>query len=321
MSERNNKRECLVSDQALARLKKCLPAEAVLQEEPMKKHTTFRIGGPAEVFCQPDSEEDLKTLMDFLREEKLPYFLLGNGSNLLVGDLGIPGLVVSMGRLKGTRVENEDLFAYAGTPLASAFRAALDASLSGLEFASGIPGSVGGAVFMNAGAYGGEIRDVLTSVRILMPDGSLLSVPAEEMNLSYRHSALMEDRFQGAVLVSAKFCLTGKDPEEIAAVAADFNQRRREKQPLEYGSAGSTFQRPKGYFAGKLIQDAGLQGYRVGDAQVSTKHAGFVVNLGNAAAEDVLSVIRHVQETVWDKFQVRMKPEVRMVGDFLSQME
>ncbi|MDD6666824.1 MAG: UDP-N-acetylmuramate dehydrogenase [Lachnospiraceae bacterium] len=315
-----NQRGNMVSSEALSRLKKRIPEDAILLEEPMKKHTSFRIGGPAEAFCQPEREEDLAEIMKWIREEKLPYFLLGNGSNLLVGDLGIPGVVVSMGRLKGSRVENEDLYVMAGTSMAAAYHAALDACLSGLEFASGIPGSVGGGVFMDAGAYGGEIRDVLTSVRVLLPDGSFEEIPAEKLNLSYRHSAFMEDpKGQERIVVGAHFHLNSKDPEEIAAVSADFNQRRREKQPLEYGSAGSTFKRPEGYFAGKLIQDAGLQGYRVGDAEVSKKHAGFVINLANASAADVLAVIRHVQETVWEKFGVKLEPEVRLVGSFMEE--
>lgn len=295
------------------KLLQILTEEQVLMEEPMRNHTTFRVGGPAEYFLRPE-EEEIAPVAALCMEEKIPLQIIGNGSNLLVGDKGIRGVVMEIGsRLKQVKVEGNLLTAQAGVSLAQAAREAAKASLSGLEFASGIPGTVGGAVVMNAGAYGGEMKDVVQWARILKPDGQVYQLTREELDFSYRHSAVMD--CQGIVL-SAAFELAAVDESLIRARMELLENQRAQKQPLEYGSAGSTFKRPEGYFAGKLIMDAGLRGYRAGGAQVSEKHCGFVINTGDATAADVLAVIRHVQDTVMQQFGVKLETEVKLIGNF-----
>ncbi|MEE3481081.1 MAG: UDP-N-acetylmuramate dehydrogenase, partial [Lachnospiraceae bacterium] len=290
-------------------------AAAVSADEPMSAHTTFRSGGEAACFAEPTGEE-LAALLSFVSAEKIPYFILGNGSNVLFSDAGFDGLVIGIGKnMSRIAAEGAEIRAEAGAHLSSLAKAALDNSLTGLEFASGIPGSVGGGVFMNAGAYGGELKDVILGVTALTLSGEKKSYSAKELELSYRHS-IFSDKAKGEVVVSASFALTPGDTGEIAAKMQDLNARRREKQPLEYPSAGSTFKRPEGHFAGQLIQEAGLMGYAVGDAMVSTKHAGFVVNTGKASASDIFAVITHVQEKVYETSGVRLEPEVRLIGKF-----
>ena len=280
-----------------------LPQLGLLQDEPMKKHTTFRIGGPADYYAEPDMSR-ISKLIEMAKACDMPVTVIGNGSNLLVGDKGIRGLVIGIG--KGlSEIEVTEAVAQQST--------AQEASLSGLEFASGIPGSVGGAVVMNAGAYGGEIKDVLIDATVLTAEGELKTVTRDELDLSYRHSIVPE---KGYIVLSARFRLTPKPKDEIKSYMAELRAKRVEKQPLEYPSAGSTFKRPEGYFAGKLIMDAGLRGYSVGDAQVSQKHCGFVVNKGEATAADVLTLIKDVQETVLKQFGVKLEPEVKMIGEF-----
>lgn len=307
-----------------------LPQLSLMQDEPMKKHTTFRIGGPADYYAEPDASQ-ISKLIEIAKACDMPVAVIGNGSNLLVGDKGIRGLVIGIGKgLSAIEVteavaqqstaqdftaqgNGHIITAGAGAILAAVAAKAAEASLSGLEFASGIPGSVGGAVVMNAGAYGGEIKDVLIDATVLTAEGELKTVTGDELDLSYRHSIVPE---KGYIVLSARFMLTPKPQDEIKAYMAELRAKRVEKQPLEYPSAGSTFKRPEGYFAGKLIMDAGLRGYSVGDAQVSGKHCGFVVNKGEATAADVLTLIKDVQETVLKQFGVKLEPEVKMIGEF-----
>ncbi len=290
-------------------------AAAVSVDEPMSAHTTFRAGGKASCFAEP-TEEELAELMSFVTAEGLPYFILGNGSNVLFSDAGYDGLVISIGKnMAQIRTDGGAITAGAGALLSSVAAEALRQGLTGLEFASGIPGSVGGGVFMNAGAYGGELKDVISRVTALTPAGEKKTYRTEELDFSYRHSIFTAEA-AGEIVLSADFSLKEGDPDRIRETMQDLNARRREKQPLEFPSAGSTFKRPEGHFAGKLIQEAGLMGYAVGDAMVSTKHAGFVVNTGKASASDIYAVICHVQETVLEMSGVRLEPEVRLIGDF-----
>lgn len=288
-----------------------LPYGDVKSGELLKKHTSFRIGGGASCFVEPHSTEDLAACLRLCRERALPYFILGNGSNLLVSDEGIGGVVLHVGKgLSHITVTGNTVTAGAGARLTDVCREAAEASLTGLEFAYGIPGSVGGGVFMNAGAYGGELCQVLETVTVLTAAGQLVTLGAGDCDLSYRHSRFMED---GSVVVEASFALTPGDRETILSRMADILGRRKDKQPLEWPSAGSVFRRPEGYFAGALIEGAGLKGYAVGDAQVSEKHAGFIINKGNATAKDVRELIRHIQRTVREKDGVELVCEIRFV--------
>ena len=285
----------------------------ILQDEPLSRHTTFRIGGPADCFVSPD-ERQLPAILQMAGEYKIPCTIIGNGSNLLVGDKGIRGIVIEIGRnMESVEIEENRLKIGAGTILGRAAQLAAEAALGGMEFAAGIPGSLGGAVVMNAGAYGGEMKDILLSARVLTTDGQILELDREQLDLSYRHSCICDKNY---IVISAVVELERKPQEEIRALMADLRNRRIDKQPLEYPSAGSTFKRPEGFFAGKLIEDAGLRGYSVGGAQISEKHCGFVINKDKATAADVLQLIRDVQDRVFDKFKVRLEPEVRMIGEF-----
>ena len=294
------------------RLRSIVGDDNVALDEPMSKHTSFRIGGPADLFVTPDDIDELRDVIAACRAAGVPHFVLGCGSDLLVADEGYRGVIVSCTKgLVNVAIDDERMACQAGVPLREASEMACELGLSGLEFACGIPGSVGGACFMNAGAYGGCVADVLESVRCLMPDGTQQSLPVEELALGYRASRV---RDEGLVVLSATFRLHEGDQDDIRARMDDFTQRRRKKQPLELPSAGSTFKRPEGHFAGKLISDAGLKGYAHGGASVSTKHAGFVVNNGGATAADVHAVIRHVQDEVERQFGVRLEPELRFLG-------
>ena len=290
-----------------------MPELVIRTEEPMSKHTTFRIGGAAEVFAAPDARE-LPQLLAMAKGADVPVTVIGNGSNLLVGDRGICGLVIEIGeRMSEVRIEGTILVAGAGALLSKAAQTAAAAGLGGLEFAAGIPGSVGGAVVMNAGAYGGEMKDVLQSVKVLTEEGELLILTTEELELGYRNSCVPERKY---IVVEATMELAAKPEEEIRAYMAELRAKRIEKQPLEYPSAGSTFKRPEGYFAGKLIMDAGLRGYTVGGAQVSEKHCGFVINKGGATAADVRQLMQDVHDRVKEQFDVELEPEVKMIGSF-----
>ena len=294
-----------------------IPVETILLEEPMKKHTTFRIGGNADMFVSP-SLEQIPQIVALARECQVPVTIVGNGSNLLVGDKGIRGLVLAIGKGADHIVledmgETVRLSVGAGALLSKIAAEAAKNSLTGFEFAAGIPGTLGGAVVMNAGAYGGEIKDVLVSARVLTPQGEIQTLSKEELQLSYRHSCIPEN---GYIVLDAVMELAKGEEALIRGAMEDYKGRRIEKQPLEYPSAGSTFKRPEGYFAGKLIQDAGLRGYQVGGAQVSEKHCGFVINKKDATAQDVLQLIMDVKQKVYEEFQVELEPEVKMIGEF-----
>ncbi len=280
----------------------------------MKNHTTFRVGGPADIFLTPSAEE-LPAVLSVCREEQMPVTVIGNGSNLLVGDQGIRGVVICIGfGMRGIRVDGEKIFLEAGVTLAAAAQQAAKAGLTGLEFASGIPGTFGGAVVMNAGAYGGEMKDVIVSVRVISEDGEILTLSKEELDLSYRHSVIPE---RGYLVIDGELLLTReKNPDQITERMEELKKKRIEKQPLEYPSAGSTFKRPEGYFAGKLIMDAGLRGFSVGGAAVSEKHCGFVINKGNATAADICALMDEVTRIVKEKYAVTLEPEVKKVGEF-----
>lgn len=289
------------------------PAYSVDRGVPLASYTTLRVGGPADFFAEIQEEGQLCALLQGARETGTPVLLLGNGSNVLVRDGGFRGLALHMG--KGfSRIAQEGglITAQAGALLSTLSRFARDAGRMGLEFAQGIPGTVGGGVYMNAGAYGGEVGAVISAVRVLTRAGNIENVPGEEMAFSYRHTRAMEEDW---IILGASFRLAEGDREKIEAAMRDFAARRKEKQPLEYPSAGSFFKRPTGHFAGKLIEDAGLKGLTVGGAQVSEKHAGFLINRGGATADDFLRLKDRVQEVVWQRFQVALEPEVRIVGD------
>lgn len=289
-----------------------LPELTVMVDEPMSTHTTFRVGGPADVLVSPSSAE-LPVVLQMAKEDGIPVTVIGNGSNLLVRDGGIRGLVIEIGkRMDEIQIKGNHLIVEAGALLSKAANAAAGAGLGGMEFAAGIPGSLGGAVVMNAGAYGGEMKDILVSATVIDAQGKLLTLSNEALDLSYRHSCIPENNY---VVISAELELTEKPEEEIRQVMAELRDKRVEKQPLEFPSAGSTFKRPEGYFAGKLIQDAGLRGYKVGDAQVSEKHCGFVINRGSATAQDILQLISDVQRKVQDEFSVDLETEVRIIGE------
>ena len=293
-------------------LKNTLTEGTLLTNEPMSRHTSFCIGGPADYFVSVAGTDELKSVCRLCRSQGVPFFIVGNGSNLLVSDLGIRGVVIHLGRLfSEVELDGTILTVQAGAPMSKVARTALDASLTGFEFAAGIPGSFGGAVVMNAGAYGGEMEDILLDAELLTPEGDILVLSAEELDLSYRHSIVSD---KGYIVLSARIGLTPGDPLKIRERMDQLSQARRQKQPLEYPSAGSTFKRPEGYYAGKLIQDTGLMGYTVGGAKVSEKHAGFVINQGGATAEEVRFLICQVQKKVREKFGVTMEPEVRFVG-------
>lgn len=291
-----------------------IPKERILFHEPMSGHTTFRVGGESECLILIQQEEELVQLVPYLNRIKEEYFILGNGSNLLVGDRGYRGVVLKFdGPMAQISVEETRLTAKAGAPLAKAAAAARDCGLSGMEFAAGIPGSIGGGVVMNAGAYGGEMKQVVTSVRVLDREGKILVLDNDAMEFGYRTSAIKN---RPIVVLDVTVQLTKGDPEEIGGKMEELAGLRRSKQPLEYPSAGSTFKRPEGYYAGKLIMEAGMRGYRIGGAQVSDKHCGFVINAGGATAADIRQVIEKVQERVEERFHVRLEPEIIFLGDF-----
>lgn len=285
-----------------------------LENVDMGKYTSFRTGGRAAEMAVPENAEELLQLMREIHDQDRNYIVLGNGSNTLVLDTGFHGIVVKLGKaFSQIRRQGERLICGSGVFLSAAAREAQASGLTGLEFASGIPGSVGGAVFMNAGAYGGEMKDVVEEAVVVRRNGSgTATLTGEELEFAYRHSVLEKT---GDIVISVTLKLQPGDPQQIAAQMAELTRRRNEKQPVQYPSCGSFFKRPEGYFAGKLIQDAGLKGLTVGGAQVSTLHSGFIINRGGASAADIVDLMRLVQNTVFDKFGVRLEPEVRIIGD------
>lgn len=286
----------------------------ILVAEPMKNHTTFRIGGPADALALPKTPEEVAEVVHFCHDHAQPYYVLGNGSNLLVSDEGYRGLVLQLYRnFNDIQVNGETITVQSGAMLAAVARTAYQTGLTGLEFASGIPGTIGGAVVMNAGAYGGEMKNVLKEVTVLTKEGEVLVIPAKALELGYRTSVIPKN---GWIVLGAVLQLKKGDQEQILARMEELKEQRITKQPLDLPSAGSTFKRPEGYFAGKLIMDAGLRGFTVGGAQVSEKHCGFVVNRGNATAADVWELICEVKRRVKEMTGVELEPEVKLLGDF-----
>ena len=291
-----------------------LGEERVFTGEAMSRHTTFKIGGPADYFLMPDKDTDVGRIVKICKESGIPYFILGNGSNLLVGDGGYRGAVIQIYKnMSAVTVKGTKITVQAGALLSSVAAAAKNAALTGFEFAGGIPGTMGGAVVMNAGAYGGEMKDVLTEVTVMDEEGEIVTLPADKLELGYRTSII---KTAGYIVLEAKLQLKEGNPEVIRETMKDLTIRRTTKQPLEYPSAGSTFKRPEGYFAGKLIMDSGLAGYQVGGAQVSEKHCGFVINAGGATARDVRTLMDNVRDIVYKKYGVTLEPEVKFLGDF-----
>ena len=296
------------------KLTEWMPEERVKKEEPMRLHTTFRVGGPADLFVSPNSVEEVCKVTALCREEGVPYYIMGNGSNLLVSDQGYRGVIIQFYKeMNDISVEGTLLRAQAGALLSAVANRALSESLTGFEFAAGIPGTLGGACVMNAGAYGGEMKDALKAVTVLTQEGEVLTLSNEELELGYRTSVIARKHY---IVLEAEIALSEGKKEEIQAVMDDLKERRITKQPLEYPSAGSTFKRPEGYFAGKLIQDAGLRGFQVGGAQVSEKHCGFVINKDHATAAEIAELIRQVSEKVEAQFGVKLEPEVKRLGEF-----
>jgi len=298
---------------AYEELSRYFSGEQILQNESMKNHTSFHIGGKADIMVIPSSTEQVRRAVSICRDRNIPLMIMGNGSNLLVRDAGIRGVVIKIADgMRCITVEGEYIRAQAGALLSAISSEALKHGLTGMEFASGIPGTIGGAVIMNAGAYDGEMKDIVDRVLVMDENGNEAVLSREELAFGYRSSSL-QNKF--SVVLDVVISLIKGDYEESKAKIADFTRRRREKQPLAYPSAGSVFKRPPGYYAGKLIQDCGLKGLRVGDAQISELHSGFIINLGNAAAKDVIALIEIVKARVMAKFGVEMHPEIRIVGE------
>ncbi len=302
-----------MNDQFLTELENIMAGSGIFMEEPMKKHTTFRVGGPADVLVQPD-ETALAAILALCRQYYVPYSFIGNGSNLLVGDKGIRGVVIEMTDPMGNiEVHGTRITAQAGAMLSKIANTAASNGLGGMEFAAGIPGSVGGAVVMNAGAYGGEMKDIIERVYVLDENGAQLELDRDALDLGYRYSCIPDKKY---IVTKVVLELVPRNEAEIRSEMKELNEKRAEKQPLQYPSAGSTFKRPEGYFAGKLIMDAGLRGYQVGGAQVSEKHCGFVINKGDATAADICQLMQDVSDKVQAQFGVVLEPEVKMIGEF-----
>lgn len=303
-----------MNSQFLNKLFQIIDKESVYLDEPMKAHTTFRVGGPADYFVTPKTIEEVKGIIALCKEEDMPYYILGNGSNLLVGDKGYRGVMIQIYKaMAGIEVNGEVIKVQAGALLSRIGSVALEAELQGFEFAAGIPGTMGGAVVMNAGAYGGEMKDVLVDATVLTPEGEVLVLKNEELELGYRTSVIAKKNY---IVLAATVKLNKGNKEAIRERMDELKVQRVTKQPLEYPSAGSTFKRPEGYFAGKLIQDAGLRGFQVGGAQVSEKHCGFVINKENATAADVVELMKQVADKVQEAFNVTLEPEVKRIGEF-----
>lgn len=294
--------------------------ENVYEKEPMKNHTTFRIGGPADILVCPETDSSLIEGIQLCRSRKVPFYIIGNGSNLLVGDKGFRGVIFKICKnMNAVTMEESDtdrklyVKSGAGAMLAKLAKEVSAAGYTGFEFATGIPGTLGGAVAMNAGAYGGEMKQIIRSARIVDPSGDIRELALDELELGYRKSRIQAEHL---IVLSVSMEFQKGDVQAILQKVDELSQQRKEKQPLEYPSAGSTFKRPEGYFAGKLIQDAGLKGYRIGDAMVSDKHSGFVVNVGEATAVQVRQLMHDVDEKVYEQFHVHLEPEVRCIGEF-----
>lgn len=327
-----------MNEEFFPKLREVLKENQILTEEPMAKHTTFQIGGPADFLLLPETVSQIVAILRLCQKEGIPFYVIGNGSNLLVSDEGFRGIIIKLDQaFSNITVEEADtsetesmtktaadgeapekskrylIRAQAGVMLSKLANRAMEEGLTGLEFASGIPGTLGGAVTMNAGAYNGEIKQSILSATVADREGNVKTLNRDELKLGYRKSIIQEKNY---IVLEAVFCLKSGNKEEIQETMRDYNTRRRDKQPLEYPSAGSTFKRPEGHYAGKLIMDAGLRGYRLGNAQVSHKHCGFVINTGGATAVQVRALMSHVIETVYNKYGVMLEPEVRFLGRF-----
>lgn len=292
-----------------------LSEDQVLKNKPLKEHTYTKLGGNADYFVTPMTPTEVQRVVQFANKENIPLTLLGNGSNLIIKDGGIRGIVMYLGKLDKMTVDGTVIRAESGALIADVSKFALEHSLTGLEFACGIPGSVGGALYMNAGAYGGEIKDILVTATVVDKQGNIKELKAEDLDLAYRKSNIPDN---GYIVLEGLFQLKEGNYEEIKAIMDDLTDKRESKQPLEYPSCGSVFKRPPGYYAGKLIQDSGLQGYTIGGAQVSLKHAGFIVNINQATAAEYIALIEHVQKTVKEKYGVELEREVRIIGEDLE---
>lgn len=288
-------------------------SENVIFDEPMSAHTSFKIGGNADAFASVADIDEIRALIKYCKNKAIPYMIMGNGTNMLVSDKGIRGLVIQVGSgMQNYNIDGETVYAQAGILMSVLSKKILKAELTGFETLSGIPGTLGGGIYMNAGAYGGEIRDIVDEVTYINFNGEVKTVKNKDIGFSYRHSMFEDEK---CVILSAVLKLKKGNAAMIKSAMDDYNKRRSDKQPLNMPSAGSTFKRPKGYFAGKLIEESGLVGYTVGGAQVSEKHAGFVVNSGGASAKDVLELVDHIQKTVNEKFGVKLEPEIRLIGE------
>ena len=295
------------------KLNNVIAKDSILIDEPMSRHTTFRVGGPADFFVTPKAKEEVRDVIRICKEAGMPYYIIGNGSNLLVSDAGYRGVIIQIYKeMNEVKVEGDLVKAQAGALLSGIAVKALGAELTGFEFASGIPGTIGGACVMNAGAYGGEMKDVLESVTVLTGEGKIIELGRNELELGYRTSVIAK---KGYIVLGAVLKLERGDGEKIKTYMDELKEKRVTKQPLEYPSAGSTFKRPEGYFAGKLIEDAGLRGFQVGGAQVSEKHCGFVINRDHATAADIMELMRQVQIRVKENSGVDLEPEVKRLGD------
>ena len=295
------------------KLNNVIAKDSILIDEPMSRHTTFRVGGPADFFVTPKAKEEVRDVIRICKEAGMPYYIIGKGSNLLVSDAGYRGVIVQIYKeMNEVKVEGDLVKAQAGALLSGIAAKALGAELSGFEFASGIPGTIGGACVMNAGAYGGEMKDVLEFVTVLTGEGKIIELGRNELELGYRTSVIAK---KGYIVLGAVLKLERGDGEKIKTYMDELKEKRVTKQPLEYPSAGSTFKRPEGYFAGKLIEDAGLRGFQVGGAQVSEKHCGFVINRDHATAADIMELMRQVQIRVKENSGVDLEPEVKRLGD------
>ena len=303
-----------MSKELISKINQYIPMNRILEQEPMKLHTTFRVGGAAKLFLKLESEKELQEILALMKREGEDYYLIGNGSNLLISDKGYDGVMIQLSKdFAKVKVDGNHLYCEAGATLSAIARVALENSLTGFEFAAGIPGSLGGAIVMNAGAYGGEMKQVVESVRLMDNEGNIIIKSCDEMHFGYRHSILKEETY---IVLGATICLKSGEYDQIKQQMDDLATQRREKQPLEYPSAGSTFKRPQGYFAGKLIQDAGLRGFQVGGAQVSEKHCGFVINREQATAADIYRLIQEVRTRVAAEFGVTLETEVICLGEF-----
>lgn len=294
------------------KLTEILDSKDIEIDEPMKNHTSFKVGGPVDILVNPENHKQVLDIISLCKEDNVPYYIIGNGTNLLVKDGGIRGVVIKLCKLNEITLDQDKLIAKSGALLKDVSDIALKQGLAGFEFACGIPGSIGGAVAMNAGAYNGEISNVIESAKVIDNEGNIKILNKDQLELGYRMSSILK---HGYTVIEVTFKLHKGEQEKIKDRIEDLSKRRSDKQPLEYPSAGSTFKRPEGYFAAKLIEDSGLKGMRVGDAEVSEKHSGFIINKGNATAKDILDLIKLVQSTVKDKFNVDLFTEVRIMGE------